>query len=63
MPGLVDSHVHACQYMLRGKLADEYPMVWTRILVPFESTLNEQDCYVSEQLTACSKLNQGLHQY
>ncbi|MDP4110386.1 MAG: amidohydrolase, partial [Bacillota bacterium] len=32
MPGLVDSHVHACLYMLRGMLADEYPMVWTRIL-------------------------------
>lgn len=60
MPGLVDSHVHACQYMLRGKLADEYPMVWTRILVPFESTLNEQDCYVSEQLTALQQIKSGI---
>lgn len=42
MPGLVDSHVHACQYLLRGRLADEYPMVWTRILVPFESSLTER---------------------
>ena len=51
MPGLVDSHVHACQYLLRGRLADEYPMVWTRILVPFESSLTERECYISGKLT------------
>ncbi|MDP4109297.1 MAG: amidohydrolase [Bacillota bacterium] len=60
MPGLVDSHVHACQYMLRGKLADEYPMVWTRILVPFESTLNEQDSYLSGQLTYLQQIKSGI---
>ncbi|MFQ9890844.1 MAG: hypothetical protein ACLRWM_12535 [Streptococcus sp.] len=30
MPGLIDGHTHTCQQLLRGRVADEYPMVWTR---------------------------------
>jgi len=60
MPGLVDGHTHACQHLLRGKLADEYPMVWTRILVPFESTLNERDCYLSGQLSTLQQIKSGI---
>lgn len=60
MPGLVDGHTHACQYMLRGKLADEYPMVWTRILVPFESGLNEEDCHLSGQLSMLQQIKSGI---
>ena len=29
MPGMVDGHTHTCQQLLRGRVADEYPMVWT----------------------------------
>ena len=36
MQGLVDGHTHACQQLLRGRVSDEYPMVWTRFLVPFD---------------------------
>ena len=43
MPGFVDAHTHTCQQLLRGRLADEYPMIWTRFLVPFESTLTPVD--------------------
>ena len=32
MPGLIDGHTHTCQQLLRGRVADEYPMVWTRFL-------------------------------
>ena len=60
MPGLVDSHVHVCQCLLRGKLADEYPMVWSRILVPFESTLTEEECFVSGQLTYLQQIKSGI---
>lgn len=60
MPGLVDSHVHACQYLLRGRLADEYPMVWTRILVPFESSLTERECYISGKLTYLQQIKSGI---
>ena len=60
MPGLVDSHVHACQCLLRGKLADEYPMVWTRILVPFESALTERECYISGKLTYLQQIKSGI---
>lgn len=52
MPGLIDGHTHTCQQLLRGRVADEYPMVWTRFLVPFESNLLPEDSYVSGQL-AC----------
>ena len=47
MPGLIDGHTHTCQQLLRGRVADEYPMVWTRFLVPFESNLLPEDSYVS----------------
>ena len=60
MPGLVDSHVHVCQCLLRGKLADEYPMVWSRILVPFESALTEEECFVSGQLTYLQQIKSGI---
>lgn len=47
MPGLVDGHTHCCQQLLRGRVSDEYPMVWTRFLVPFESNLLPEDSYIS----------------
>lgn len=55
MPGLIDGHTHTCQQLLRGRVADEYPMVWTRFLVPFESNLLPEDSYVSGQL-ACLEM-------
>ena len=34
MPGLVDGHTHTCQQLLRGRVSDEYPMIWTRFSGP-----------------------------
>src|SRR5699024_864538 len=43
MPGLVDAHTHMCQQLLRGKIMDQLPMIWKRIMVPFESNLTPGD--------------------
>lgn len=59
MPGLVDGHVHTCQEFLRGGTCDEYPMIWTRFLIPFESNLGESDVYASSRLCALEMLKNG----
>ena len=59
MPGLVDGHTHCCQQLLRGSVADEYPMIWTRILVPLESNLRPEDSYVSGQLACLEMIKYG----
>ena len=50
MPGLVDAHTHTSQQLLRGSLADEFPMIWVRFLIPFESSLSPEDVYCSALL-------------
>ena len=59
MPGLVDGHTHTCQQLLRGRVSDEYPMVWTRFLVPFESNLKPEDSYISGQLACVEMIKSG----
>ena len=60
MPGMIDGHTHTSQQLLRGKLADEYPMIWTRFLVPFESTLTEEDVYYSALLYCIQAVRAGI---
>ncbi|MCR8632643.1 amidohydrolase [Paenibacillus radicis (ex Xue et al. 2023)] len=59
MPGLVDAHTHTCQQLLKGRTMEELPMIWSRILVPFESNLDEQDVYVSAQLSCLEMIKSG----
>ncbi|MTI48924.1 amidohydrolase family protein [Sporosalibacterium faouarense] len=59
MPGFIDGHTHTCQQLLRGRVSDEYPMVWTRYLVPFESNLNPEDSYISAQLSCLEMIKSG----
>jgi len=59
MPGLIDAHTHCCQQLLRGRTMDEYPMIWARILVPFESSLNEEDVYYSAKLSCLEMIRSG----
>jgi len=59
MPGFVDAHTHTCQQLLRGKVADEYPMVWTRFLVPFESNLRPEDVYAGARLSCLEMIKNG----
>lgn len=60
MPGMIDGHTHTSQQLLRGKLADEYPMIWTRFLVPFESSLTEEDVYYSALLYCIQAIRAGI---
>ena len=59
LPGLVDGHTHTCQQLLRGRTADEYPMIWTRFLVPFESNLTPEESYISAQLCCLEMIKNG----
>jgi 5-methylthioadenosine/S-adenosylhomocysteine deaminase len=60
MPGFVDGHTHVCQQLLRGRTADEYPMIWTRFLVPFESNLLPEDITVSTRLACLEMIKAGI---
>jgi 5-methylthioadenosine/S-adenosylhomocysteine deaminase len=59
IPGFVDGHTHATQQLLRGSVVDELPMVWTRILVPFESNLTPDDVYKGAKLFCIENLKAG----
>ncbi len=63
MPGLVDAHTHTCQQLLKGRTADELPMIWSRILVPYEGNMDEQDSYVSAQLSCLEMIKSGTTAY
>lgn len=59
MPGLVDAHTHTCQQLLRAKIIDQYPMIWKRIMVPFESNLNSKDIDISSKLSCLEMIKSG----
>ena len=59
MPGLIDAHTHLAQQFLRGRTVDELPMIWARILIPFESNLNEEDVYLGARLACLEKIKNG----
>ena len=59
MPGFVDAHTHAAQQLLRGSVVDEMPMVWSRILVPFETELTSEDVYKGARLFCIENLKAG----
>jgi len=59
MPGFIDAHTHAAQQLLRGSVVDELPMVWTRILVPFESNLTPEEVYKGALLFCVENLKAG----
>ncbi len=53
LPGLVDTHFHTGQQLLRGKLAQlarrrqlKIP-IWRNYLIPFEAALSEEDVHLS----------------
>lgn len=59
MPGLIDAHMHTCQQLLRGRITDELPMIWTRIMVPYESNLQAADVKVSAELAFLEMIKSG----
>lgn len=59
LPGLIDAHMHTGQQLLRGRVLDEMPMIWKRIMLPFESTLDEKKMYLSASLAALDMIRSG----
>lgn len=59
LPGLVDAHMHTGQQLLRGRVLDEMPMIWKRIMLPFESTLTEEKMRLSAGLAALDMIRSG----
>ncbi|MGN0371675.1 MAG: amidohydrolase family protein [Enterocloster sp.] len=59
MPGLVDCHMHTGQQLLKGRVLDELPMIWTRIMLPFESTLTAERMRLSARLAALEMIHSG----
>ncbi|MCL4561922.1 MAG: amidohydrolase [Chloroflexi bacterium] len=60
MPGFVDAHTHLAQQLLRGGVVDEPPIIWQRILVPFESALTEQELYTGAKLACLQMAKAGI---
>lgn len=60
MPGMCDSHMHTGQQLLKGRILDELPMIWTRIMLPFESTLDEKKMELSAKLAALEMIRSGM---
>jgi 5-methylthioadenosine/S-adenosylhomocysteine deaminase len=65
LPGLIDTHFHTGQQLLRGKLVElarrrhlRIP-IWRNYLIPFESMLDEEDVYLSALLAYSNMLRVG----
>jgi 5-methylthioadenosine/S-adenosylhomocysteine deaminase len=65
LPGLIDTHFHTAQQLLRGKIIElarrrqlKLP-IWRNYLIPFESILTEEDVYLSGQLGYANALRVG----
>jgi 5-methylthioadenosine/S-adenosylhomocysteine deaminase len=65
LPGLVDTHFHTGQQLLRGKITElarrrqlKLP-IWRNYLIPFESVLTEEDMYLSAQIAYANLLRVG----
>lgn len=65
LPGLIDTHFHTGQQLLRGKIMElakrrqlKLP-IWRNYLIPFESVLTEEDVYLSGRLAYANALRVG----
>lgn len=59
IPGLIDSHMHTGQQLLKGQVLDAKPIIWTRIMLPFESTLTPGKMRLSAQAAALEMIKCG----
>lgn len=59
LPGLIDSHMHTGQQLLKGLVLDAKPIIWTRIMLPFESTLTPEKMRLSAQVAALEMIKGG----
>ena len=59
LPGLIDSHMHTGQQLLKGLVLDARPIIWTRVMLPFESTLTPELMELSAGLAALEMIRCG----
>ena len=59
MPGLIDSHMHTGQQLLKGLVLDAKTIIWTRIMLPFESTLTPDKMRLCAQAAALEMIKCG----
>ncbi|MEL7610276.1 MAG: amidohydrolase [Bacillota bacterium] len=60
MPGFIDGHTHTSQQLLRGMISDEYPVIYLRFNIPYESRLNEDDVRLCTQLSCLEMIKSGI---
>lgn len=60
IPGMIDCHTHTVQQFLKGGVVGEPPIVWIRILVPYEAKLNERDRYHAARLACLQMIRAGI---
>lgn len=60
LPGMSDCHTHTVQQLLKGGTVDEPPIVWRRILVPYEATMNPDDRYHAARLYCIQAMRAGI---
>ncbi|WP_069807659.1 amidohydrolase family protein [Vulcanisaeta thermophila] len=62
MPGLIDTHTHTQQVLLRSSIGDyelSLPPIWTRYLIPFENRLDDDLAYLSSLLSLINMVRMG----
>lgn len=59
LPGLIDCHMHTGQQLLKGGVLDAKPIIWTRIMLPFESTMTREKMRLSAGLAALEMIKSG----
>src|SRR5688572_20020115 len=60
MPGLIQTHVHTCQTLARGRADDMALLDWLeRVVWPYEGALTEEDVAASARLAVAELLLGG----
>ncbi|HOP01180.1 MAG TPA: amidohydrolase [Flexilinea sp.] len=60
MPGFIDGHTHTSQQLLRGRISDEYPVIYRRFNIPYESKLTEDDIELCTELSCLEMIKSGI---
>lgn len=60
MPGFIDGHTHTSQQLLRGVISDEYPVIYLRFNIPYESKLREDDVRLCTELSCLEMIKSGI---
>ncbi|ARY90277.1 MULTISPECIES: amidohydrolase family protein [Lacticaseibacillus] len=59
MPGLIDSHLHTGQQLLRGRVLDTKGIIWKKIMLPFEANTSAETMTLNAQLAALEMITSG----